>query len=165
MIHWLAKASARSSVRSAVPLIAAAVACFVAVFAGGIALSQVSISSDFDHFTTGFRLDGQHQFADCASCHIDGLFVGTPMRCVGCHSQASRVRATAKPARHSLTTEQCEACHRTTAWVPVVHFDHFEALAPCFACHDNRRARGKPTNHIPAPNTCDDCHNTRMFAQ
>lgn len=153
------------SLRSFLTLAVVAMVSFTAVLLWGVALSQVSISSDFDHFTTGFRLDGAHQFADCASCHIDGLFVGTPMRCVSCHEQASRVRATAQPARHITTTEQCESCHRTSSWVPVVRVDHFEVFGTCFSCHDNRRAMGKPVNHVPAPNTCDDCHNVRMWAQ
>ena len=29
--------------------------------------SQPSIASTFDHFTTGFRLDGRHQLAPCQS--------------------------------------------------------------------------------------------------
>ena len=56
-------------------------------------VSTVSSAQDsFDHFTTGFRLQGMHRFADCESCHADGLFAGTPRQCVGCHAQASRVR-------------------------------------------------------------------------
>lgn len=155
----------KKSLRSLSRWLPAVIVFAAAMVSGGIALSQVSVSSNFDHFTTGFRLDGAHQFADCASCHIDGLFVGTSTRCVSCHSQASRVRATSQPARHILTTEQCESCHRSSAWVPVVRVDHFEVVGACFSCHDNRRAMGKPANHIPAPNTCDDCHNVRMFAQ
>ena len=151
--------------RSVLPFAAAAVMSFAAVLSGGIALSQVSVSSNFDHFTTGFRLDGAHQLADCASCHVDGLFVGTPMRCVSCHDQGSRVRATAKPARHNLTTEQCDSCHRTSSWVPPARVDHFEVIGSCFSCHDNRRALGKQPDHIAAPNTCEDCHNVRTFAQ
>lgn len=151
--------------QSASRLAALALTCVAAVLSGDVALSQASVASDFDHFTTGFRLDGAHQFADCASCHIDGLFVGTPMRCVSCHAQASRVRATSQPARHVATTEQCESCHRTSSWVPVIRVDHFEVFGTCFSCHDNRRAMGKPVNHVPAPNTCEDCHSVRMWAR
>jgi hypothetical protein len=151
--------------RNALRLAAAAVAVFGVTAFIGTATSQTSISSSFDHYTTAFRLDGAHQFAECGSCHVDGMFVGTPQQCVQCHSEASRVRATSKPARHNLTTEQCEACHRTSAWSPVVRVDHFEVFGSCIRCHDGRRAPGKPVNHIPAGNQCDDCHSVRMWAR
>ncbi len=150
--------------RNWIPILAAAAVSLIASLVVGTATSQVAISSSFDHFTTGFRLDGSHQFAECASCHIDGMFVDTPMRCVGCHTTAGRVRATAKPATHNVVSEQCEACHRTSSWVPAARVDHFEVRGTCFGCHNGQRAPGKPINHIPAGNQCDDCHNTRMFA-
>ena len=145
-------------------VIIAALASVLATITIGTATSQTAITSSFDHFTTGFRLDGSHQFGECASCHIDGMFVNTPTRCQGCHTNAGRVRATAKPPTHNVVSEQCEACHRTTTWTPVVRMDHFEALAPCFSCHNNQRTLGKPVNHIPAGNICEDCHNTRSFS-
>jgi hypothetical protein len=128
------------------------------------AVPQASVSSAFDHFTTGFALDGAHQFAACESCHVDGQFSGTPLQCDGCHSQGSRVRATFKHARHGLTTDYCEACHLTSAWVPVPRVDHAEALGTCNGCHDGSRAAGKPANHIPASEQCDDCHSTARFS-
>jgi hypothetical protein len=141
----------------------AATASLLATVIVGTATSQTAITSQFDHFTTGFRLDGAHEFGECASCHIDGMFVGTPTNCVGCHTNAARVRATAKPPTHNVVTERCEACHRTTTWAPVIRVDHFEVLGSCYSCHNNQRAIGKPVNHIPAGNQCDACHNTRAF--
>jgi len=149
--------------RSWSPVVAAVLASAIAAFTIGTATSQTAIRSSFDHFTTGFRLDGAHEFGECASCHIDGMFVNTPTRCVGCHTNAGRVRATAKPPTHIVVTEQCESCHRTSTWAPVARMDHFEVLAPCFSCHNNQRAPGKPANHVPAGNQCEDCHNTRAF--
>ena len=63
----------------------------------------------FDHFTTGFRLDGAHRTVDCESCHVAGVFQGTPFECVGCHTEGGRVRASARPAQHPLTTNFCVA--------------------------------------------------------
>jgi len=127
------------------------------------ATAQSSIASNFDHYTTGFRLDGEHQFASCESCHADGMFVGTPITCVGCHTESSRVRASNKPPTHVLTSEICATCHRTSGWVPIMRMDHLEAFGSCVSCHDGRRARGKPPNHVPASNMCDDCHRTTAF--
>jgi predicted CXXCH cytochrome family protein len=129
-----------------------------------VAWSQASVSSAFDHFTTGFRLDGAHQFAECSSCHVDGLFEGTPTHCGGCHTQASRIRATAQPTQHVSTTEFCESCHRTNVWVPVARVDHLETQGTCASCHDNRDAMGKPVDHIPTSDQCDDCHRSVAWA-
>lgn len=128
------------------------------------AVPQASVSSAFDHFTTGFPLDGAHQLGVCESCHVDGQFAGTPLQCDGCHSQGSRVRATFKHARHGLTTDYCEACHLTSAWVPLARIDHAEALGTCNGCHNGTRAAGKPAGHIMAGEQCDDCHSTTRFS-
>ena len=120
--------------------------------------AQTSQGSNFDHFTTGFRLDGAHQYVNCESCHTEGMFVGTPTRCEGCHTNASRIRATVKPPVHPLTTDHCDACHRTFSWVPIERMDHLETFGTCFSCHNGSEAMGKPVNHIPATDMCEDCH-------
>lgn len=128
-----------------------------------IGSAQSSLASQFDHFTTGFRLDGAHQLATCGSCHVDAIFTGTPIVCAGCHTQASRVQASTQPAQHVLSSERCGACHQTDTWVPVVRVDHLEVFGTCASCHDGIQAIGKPFNHIPATNVCEDCHNTISF--
>ena len=47
----------------------------------------------FDHFSTGFELDGAHANVTCERCHAGGTFEGTPAACIGCHSQFGAVRA------------------------------------------------------------------------
>ena len=116
--------------------------------------------STFDHFTTGFRLEGAHRFAACESCHTDGMFAGTPHHCAGCHSQSSRSNATSQPQTHITTSNRCDACHRPNTWVGVIRVDHLETRGACYSCHNGRKANGKPPTHVPAPNTCEDCHNT-----
>ena len=49
------------------------------------AVPQASISSAFDHFTTGFPLEGAHRRASCRACHGDDLAAALPRGCVGCH--------------------------------------------------------------------------------
>ena len=36
------------------------------------------IGRDFDHLRTGFALSGAHTNARCESCHLGGVFKGTP---------------------------------------------------------------------------------------
>lgn len=119
--------------------------------------------SEFDHFTTGFRLEGAHRVAECESCHTEGIFSGTPTECAGCHSQANLVRATSQPPTHVPTTDRCNACHRPFSWVPVARFDHLEAMGSCSSCHNNRVVAGQPPMHIATPLECDSCHNTRFW--
>ena len=132
---------------------------------GATVHGQSSITSTFDHFTTGFRLDGAHQLVSCEACHSDGMFSGTPTQCEDCHTQASRIRASFQPARHILSSQRCEACHRTTSFAPVARVDHFEVFGQCFSCHNGNIARGKPADHIPATNMCESCHNVRLFSR
>ena len=117
----------------------------------------------FDHFRTGFRLDGMHSFAECEACHNNGLFTGAPATCQGCHTQASRIQATRQPPRHINTTERCDACHRPVSWTPVTRVDHLEVQGTCSSCHDNFRARGQHPQHIATSSECDSCHNTRFW--
>ncbi len=114
----------------------------------------------FDHFTTGFRLEGSHRLADCESCHTDGMFAGAPRQCAGCHSQSSRTNATTQAQTHITTSDNCAACHRPDAWAGIIRVDHFETKGSCSSCHNGRKANGKPGNHVPAGNQCEDCHNT-----
>lgn len=122
------------------------------------AQGQSSVASPFDHYTTGFRLDGAHQVVACEGCHSDGMFAGTPTQCVGCHVQGSRVRASFQPPRHILTSRQCESCHRTSSFSPVARVDHLEVFGACLSCHNGVKAMGQKPNHIPTTSDCDGCH-------
>ncbi len=141
--------------------------CALASAAATLLLALTSADSraepKFDHFTTGFRLDGAHRFAECEACHSDGLFAGTPTTCADCHTQASRVRAAWKPPTHLLTTDECDSCHRPFAWAPVLRFDHFETQGLCSSCHNNMIVAGQPPMHIVTAAECENCHNTRFW--
>ena len=135
----------------------------VALLLPGFAGAQSTIRSDFDHDSTGFRLDGAHLASGCGDCHSRGIFEGTLRECEDCHTQGRIVTATPKPARHVLTSERCAACHATRSFVPLARMDHTEAFGDCVSCHNNQTVAGKPVDHPPAGDNCDACHLTSTF--
>ena len=117
----------------------------------------------FNHATTGFSLTGGHARALCITCHVRGVFRGTPRQCMSCHTRGRRFGTTPKPANHIPTFRDCSNCHRTTAWVPA-RFNH-GAVTPgsCSRCHNGVTAPGKSNNHIQTAASCDSCHRTRAW--
>ena len=89
-----------------------------------------------------FPLTGAHKTVQCASCHKNGQYAGTPTTCVGCH-QADYNGTTNPNHGQSGFPTTCETCHSTTAWQPST-FDH--------------------RSFFPIPhhgiNQCNDCHTT-----
>lgn len=124
LLWWLI---ALLAVNAAVPIAAAA---------------DSAIAPLFDHLTTGFELTGQHRDLPCESCHVNAVFKGTPRECSACHGVGAAVRATAKADNHILSSNRCDACHSTNAWVPAVSFDHVEVRGSCSTCHNNVQAQG-----------------------
>jgi hypothetical protein len=121
---------------------------------------QSASRSSFDHFSTGFPLEGTHRNADCQSCHVGGIFQGTPRECYTCHARAGLVKATPVPTNHILTTPLCQDCHLETTWAPVRRVDHLQVLGSCQNCHNGMIATGKNPGHIVSSNLCEDCHTT-----
>ena len=119
---------------------------------------QSAFQSDFDHNPTGFPLEGAHRSVDCASCHVGGVFDGTPRDCASCHNLGGLVQATSAPLDHVQTTNQCQDCHLETWWTPVVQFDHDQVLGSCESCHDGVQATGKPPAHLASNEPCELCH-------
>ena len=115
---------------------------------------------NFDHLTTGFELIGQHRDLPCEACHANAMFQGTPRDCAACHGVGTAVRATAKPANHILSTDQCASCHTPIAWNPAVNFDHTQVRGSCSTCHNGVQAQGKGPTHIVTDLECDACHTT-----
>lgn len=142
-------------------LLAAAVAWLAA--AAPEANAQAGFNSNFDHFTAGFRLEGAHLTTDCESCHVDGVFDGTPTDCASCHALAGRIRATAKPATHVLSADFCEDCHRQGEWFPLARMDHDAVYGSCSACHNNVQSAGKPPDHPVTQLDCEACHDTSRW--
>ena len=119
----------------------------------------------FDHFKTGFALEGAHATVECESCHTKGVFEGTPNQCVNCHMEGGAIGATSKHTRHIPTMDTCEDCHTTDEWTFVARVDHAATLGSCVGCHDRISASGQPANHIPHAGQCDDCHITQEWAE
>jgi hypothetical protein len=81
----------------------------------------------------------------------------TPGTCATCHNGTT---ATGKSPTHIPTTQSCDACHSTIAWVPAT-FDH-SGVTPgtCSACHNGTSATGKFSDHWMTNLECDSCHVT-----
>lgn len=102
--------------------------------------------SDFDH-ARFFPLDGRHDELECAQCHAEKRYVGTPVECVQCH---------AEPAIHAgFFGLQCQYCHLAEGWVPAQLRTHRFPLdhgnqgeIDCQVCH--------PGSYVEL--TCYGCH-------
>jgi hypothetical protein len=113
----------------------------------------------FDHNLSRFRLTGLHTQTDCAACHINGRFTGTPQACEGCHLAAFEKTTNPNHAASGLPKD-CAICHTTTQWKGA-QFDHSTRTkfpltgahvnAQCAQCHINGVFLG-------TPQACEGCH-------
>ena len=145
------------------PLPLALALAAVALLAAGGAAAQAGGAARFDHARTGFLLSGAHQRLPCESCHVQGVFRGTPRECAGCHLPGNRFGATARPARHIPTAQPCEACHRTALWSPALFSHATVTPGSCASCHNNSLLQGKPARHVLTSASCDSCHRTTAW--
>lgn len=122
---------------------------------------------DFNHMTTGFILSGGHAVAACETCHIGGVFKGTPRACDGCHAVGKRIIATPKTNSHIVTDAPCESCHFNTATWLGARFNHGNAqTGQCATCHNGRLSFAKPSTHNTgkkATESCDSCHRSSAW--
>jgi len=91
-----------------------------------------------------YPLIGAHSTLECAACHADEVYSGTPNWCEACHGDS-------RPAGHY--EGDCGTCHTPTSWDDVT-FDHtLTGGLDCLSCHQDDR----PVNHFG--NQCAACHN------
>jgi hypothetical protein len=120
--------------------------------------------SDFNHATTGFALTGGHLTAACETCHIGGVFKGTPRNCDGCHAVGKRVVATPKSSSHIVTDAPCDTCHfNANTWLGARYNHGTAQRGSCQTCHNGRLSMPKPPSHntgSKSTGSCDQCHRT-----
>ncbi|MDH3633681.1 MAG: hypothetical protein OES20_03160 [Gammaproteobacteria bacterium] len=122
--------------------------------------AALDLGSDFNHDETSFPLDFKHALISCESCHVDGIFVGTPRQCASCHSDSGRIKASAPSSQHIRVTGDCDYCHTPTLWTNIIRVDHAAVRGSCASCHNGVTAEGKNPGHVPSSNICDACHIT-----
>jgi hypothetical protein len=122
---------------------------------------------DFNHITTGFPLSGGHATAPCETCHVGGVFKGTPRNCDGCHAVGKRILATPKSNAHIVTDAPCETCHFNTSTFLGARYNHGTAVpGQCTTCHNGRLSMTKPATHNTgnkATKSCDQCHRSSSW--
>jgi hypothetical protein len=123
---------------------------------------------NFNH-DSFFKLVGAHTRLQCAQCHKNGKFAGTPRVCVGCHGK-----------QHGGLTD-CASCHTRYSFEPSTfrHSSVFpltgqHAKLACSRCHPNKqfaRVIGGGSHRCVACHgvqhgglrECANCHTTRGF--
>jgi hypothetical protein len=114
--------------------------------------------SSFNHSLSAFPLSGAHRGLACSSCHLNGLYKGTPADCYACHS--NDYNSTADP-NHAASgfSRTCTQCHSTSTWTgavfthnlfPIYSGNHAKKWSSCADCH--------PNSGNYAVFTCTTCH-------
>ncbi len=93
-----------------------------------------------DHSQFAFPLQGKHTTTACNSCHINGIFKGTPKDCASCHTK--------NDVHAGRFGTQCGTCHTPTGWSPA-SFDH--STVPFVLSAHKTKTDGTPF-------ACKDCH-------
>ncbi|GAB4415604.1 MAG: hypothetical protein Kow002_00800 [Anaerolineales bacterium] len=96
----------------------------------------------FDHDLSVFKLEGAHREVRCESCHIDGIYQGTPADCYNCHQEDDEHRGE--------FGADCAACHTPLDWEEAT-FDHNLSNFPLDGAH--------------VTVTCKACHVTAQFSR
>ena len=114
-----------------------------------------TISKNFDHSQSVFKLEGRHQGLTCEKCHTNARtavnFKSQPADCAACHLKNDEHKG--------RFGKDCAACHKPAGWKPST-FDHNlfnfklegkHAQVECTECHVNNVFKGTPT-------ACYACH-------
>ena len=116
------------------------------------------------HLSTGFPLVGAHEVARCESCHVRGVFKGTPKDCATCHGPGARISSVTMTVGHPQVIQPCSVCHNQISFT-AVKFNHTNAMpGSCASCHNGLQASGKPTGHVVTTQSCDACHKTTLWS-
>jgi Class III cytochrome C family len=136
------------------------------------------VGADFDHSSTGYVLNAQHQNVRCETCHVKGVFKGTPKDCESCHGWNNpRATLSVMPVTHIPTgNATCESCHQANMaqFVDATRtFNHATVRSlTCVNCHSsnnphpNVRTNPSDATHqavMAQGQACDQCHTTIVF--
>ncbi len=145
-------------------LLALALMCLCLLLSVQVVRAQAQASAGYDHAATSFPLLGSHEAVRCETCHIKGIFKGTPKVCSECHLPGNQRDAVAMTSKHIPITTGCESCHNVSSF-GAVQFNHSMVNTnTCANCHDGVRTRGLSATHIPIGNiSCGACHSTVAF--
>jgi hypothetical protein len=133
------------------------------------------LPASFDHNLAAFKLTGKHLNVACLSCHVNGVYKGTPTTCYACHASADH--------HGGSYGTNCGSCHTTSGWLPA-SFDHNLAAfkltgahlgVQCTTCHVNGVYKGtasacvachsEPAFHAGVFGTnCAQCHTTSNWS-
>jgi len=118
--------------------------------------------STVDHDQTGFPLVGRHASVDCASCHVNNVFAGTPTDCAasGCHLSVWANTTDPNHEDRGWSADLCEQCHSPVGWTPSI-WSHEGVTQGCENCHaqDVPSAASSAPDHSQFPPNCEMCHN------
>ena len=131
-----------------------------------LSFAQGTTTRSFDHLSTGFALTGMHVQTRCESCHLNGIFKGTPRDCASCHVAGNRFARgnVVRPQQHVPTQAACDTCHNTKTYVGA-RFNHAGVMpGTCQSCHNGQTAGGKTSGHIATTASCDTCHRTTAWS-
>jgi Cytochrome c7 and related cytochrome c len=126
-----------------------------------------SICEAYRPLHSTYGLTGYHatSLCSCSSCHLSGVWKGTPTSCATCHS-GTRPPAIGKTVQHIPSSAECSTCHTTTVFsnATMVHNATTSPPGSCATCHNgaftSQNAVGKPRDHPVTNLSCDACHST-----
>lgn len=140
----------------------------------------------FNHSGTRFPLTGAHVAVDCLSCHVGGVFTGTPTDCNSCHS--GDFAAVTDPNHVAAgISRDCAACHTTATWSGARYNQHrfpiytgahagrwtscntechtnssnysvFSCLAPCHLQAETNSKHTGVSGYVYSSTSCYACH-------
>ena len=125
--------------------IQAALVTLVLFFAHGAFAGECSL---YETIHPNYPLTGSHlstgKCTACASCHINGIFTGTPKICSTCHVKNSAYGAIGFSANHfAVGSTDCGSCHNTTSYTSTWNMDHSKVTGQsCTSCHNGSYITG-----------------------
>ncbi len=119
---------------------------------GGVVATGRS-SANFVHTGSTTRTCNEcHSTLDWLPANVDHSQAGTGQVCQLCHNGSVATGQFSNSFNHlpTLQPAECDACHSTLVWEPIVTFDHRQTPAEdgqCRICHSGAFAEAQPVFH------------------